>query len=1810
VTTHNTILAPAKTEKLGTDPMTFGLSDDPSWGPIIEWAEHHRCLPGFLLLIITHGIHEYPNLVGWALEEISNPDALRLLRTWSQDQGNESSAILTVAEAAFRNPDIFNLTKRPNTSQTPAAQIPTSQSVSQLFLPSLAAQHYPFTESPESQAWYRTLRCWILIHCGIRTTRGNTRDTRAQSIARGLRIAGKPSMTWRQLIIDSPVNEESFAAINQYLLIHAERFLEKTKPSNQRDFLNALRAIARYEDHPENVPQHSAFSFTPQLLSQIEGTKTQSTAPAENWLTDEPEPELPESVYYPETESSEALSEVATNPNHPPPHQALVAKGAILVSAEERHFLPWSWSTPNPFEIKLLFEWIDELSQSLDAHSRLLASLVWIAIRTARSLRRALDIEIGDNPAGDWRMASDASLIHRKPPIRGSSWLPHSDEERTWVTNIGDQIQIFLPGWITESLRKMPGYIDFQLLGDYWARNEISKIETTFKERLPTSLSRVTPGILGGIFPRLIHQARNDDSYARLLTSHPRSGLPAACGYAQWDTSDVSRDINSAHAILASCFNRPTLEVGLGSQCCPIEDMLKSSLNRAYQLLVQASTGTDLVTYHNLLTAYLTLAVWAATGCRPVNDTLESLDLIDTDESLLFVEDKYTGGTRNSRVVPLPRSLCAALTTDYIQHLKSLAERLHAKCPNLAIEINKLTEGPGRKSLPFLFFLSRPSNLQWESITGAGIDSLDFFDCPLPKRLFRHRLANTLRDQGISSEIIDGVLGHGESGGATYSIYSPRCFAKDLDELRPAIEASFSALDFKSLPKAPLPQLTDEAIEGNAQIQAVFGARAREKRRRQSIKRSILQAHSIIQEHTKDCPLENMDEDRLMALSRALFFRPESIHGKAIPKADGFLQYTCLLKAIDKLWKNKGKRVRLPRRYAVHAGDRPLFNEHAIGALAWWEKADHDVVSKLSSLPPSSLALADARLLGAMLVCLESRVSDHVLLLEILDGKNYRIVHHQGYFLEHSQSLPSDDPDIPVRRYPISQKAAIILDRALSSKAVPAWKDSKIPTWTRELARSIFPHSIDFDKDTVERVISHLSLQMEQVNAISLPGQLAGYLSGQILSAALPWSDVVRMVHNQRLNLEDTNSNPEIGIPEEAPAPVLSATAGEGPDDTRIEKTRKFFDEARATLDKLEEQKGTPNARRDGGRKLRQLCRDSGSGVSSAAHLLVQWSTHLLNQYRGAKSKGTDNLLKPRSILRYFGALSPRIQSIGYGIDLVNLDETEITDFYDDVLTCIPSTRIGYVGRRLIEFHEWARQYGVEEPDWSELPLEAVQWAVSPGIILEQDYQDSLQYLIDHSPDGDLGVKCAFLLFLSYRFALRGKEALGLSRSDWTSIEGQYIVTVRKNRYRDLKSSRSRRQVPLVFTLSDLENGIVEEMLARVEAKHGDDYHAPIFGDHEDARRMPQANNLKSLVITALKAITNNPRIVLHHARHTAGQRIALALLELPLTNWEFSKAVDEAPYHTSHIQQALLGIPGVTRRTPWALARYLGHASTVTAPRSYLHFFPDWLSSHLTFKTDKQRKPLKNCLDIEALRADKVPPAPMAFEEQAPPTITPSSLMHMMRLASLNRPLHEAAAIYGIHAEKREQLEKILDLISRTRFTPREGEPEMPFSFLTRITSDGWMRMNNIMAEAERSNLRMPLNFDIEQLNGMIGDTRQLLLTDSSEFARLRSLVTYLSLEPDDYQLIATDPQYPPHYDAALENGFTLLSREAVGTNKKAFRIDKLMLLFNANVHQVRYRVAFCVPRNRTKKIRNRLEFLLLAVACAIANQPTQTVD
>ncbi len=593
--------------------------------------------------------------------------------------------------------------------------------------------------------------------------------------------------------------------------------------------------------------------------------------------------------------------------------------------------------------------------------------------------------------------------------------------------------------------------------------------------------------------------------------------------------------------------------------------------------------------------------------------------------------------------------------------------------------------------------------------------------------------------------------------------------------------------------------------------------------------------------------------------------------------------------------------------------------------------------------------------------------------------------------------------------------------------------------------------------------------------------------------------------------------------------------------------------------------------------------------ASTACLLFAEWVRSLL--YRRTRR----GRLKVVSIERYFQPLAPCFEQLAYAIDLRNCDSEELTTLYAEMMearkkpnreirsqaaqarqdtesaspdtdapvsTPYKSWQLAYW--TLKEFHRFSQKHvALEEPDWSEIDSEDVTMGVSAHLILEAEYLHALRSLASEIQTTEFHTlqKC-FVLLLTYRFGLRGAEAINLLRADWVQIEDSklpLIVLVRGNRHHRLKTFASRRQVPLIFELTEYEQKLIERYLVLWRGETGDsDTYSPLFPGLEGKENESRGQALRQELTLLLKETTQNKYVSLHTARHTFGS-LAMLLLQddgLHLLSQLLVSAPQTQWIH--HVRATLLSTTMPTRRSLWAVARLLGHSHPRMSLRSYIHLLPELCyrriesNHHILGGRKLSSIRLDQVFDLDALSVSSAylkqlvaPKAPCSKPLSA------NDCLKVFRLLSKgvsDDRIHSYCDIEMSVVQTIRSMLNDVDLIlaKYPEANPSKGSGSILLDHVGTSRLNWWI--NNATLVEPIGSFR-PTYEDLKQLAipSLIGPSRHVLLHDKVHFDFFSELLSKWEIQASQLRFIAAPKLSPIVRSWAEDKGFQLINMEDI---------------------------------------------------------------
>lgn len=1691
---------------LETTQLEVGLTQNETYGLNSDWQLalqifDRKDISCFLELINVFQIQAKVTWLGTVLNFLSKPRVHEQLDIWS-NQCLQAKKLLDLSCEIYLYRG--NLTKYKPLLNEQAASTQVRGELSIYFLFALILQRMPPVEKIY-QDWFDDLRLWMLVQALIRAQTDNYLDEYIKFAADKIRLASEKLDDWLDLLKKLKPFSSNFSDISSYLAFQCDQLINNNEglSASHKSFLKQLKYIATGQQKPSNLPVSSPIKVLHKPSLQVE--------PLYGDLIKNPNDDGYQTL---SVEEGELISAVNVDADKSFARQRLSSNSIILKSIIDSQNLPWRWNNLSSYECAKIDNNVQNGLLADDLKTRLISCFAWFALNTGRTIRRVTEFKIDKMPHEEWTLSHDFTMLFRLPPHRKSDWQPTIEQEIKFVLPVAQYIKIGLPVQIQELLSlRQATFPNAQSLGELW--DEIwDKPEKEFNDFVKHELPRITSGMLDSVLSNHAYAYLMDDAITSLIVSHPQSGLPAACAYANYTLLDAKHA--PSNLIILPDADSTILHSNIilfGSRLDVVEDYLVDIIKKWDLQYEEYVKEANFVNRHNAYIAYIVLMLMAATAIRNVRDPFESIQEFDFENHFLFLDDKVLSQQGSGRLVPLPKSLSNYIQTTYLSHLAFLSKTLTNANPKLCEEINAILSNKPTGGLPFFFFLNEENGLDWNSVSGAAINSLGIFEMVFPFNMFRHRLAKDLRRRGVSSEIVSGLLGHADANSEPYGDFSHRVWLDDVMHAKPAIDASFKSLPFQfkkfdrivlDIPSIKIKQSFNEIKQ--------FGAAARKQARLKHVKEALRLVRYDIENFLAGTTVDLLSEEEFDQLSKRMIF-----HENGIPRTYGYLRYEYLMRKVERLWNMQGKKVKIKRRY-VSTRSSSIFSAQAPIALSTVKQLrilTTKIVQALNLKKINTALFA----ITPIIIMLETKYSDIKSMMRVLHFKSFRLVCLDEQFYWEFADREYFDDDTPIRRIKISESLAYLL--SLIQENNKSWQHPKeIPQLLEEMAYFLSIRSVHVND--YEHLLKSVAHFVDQVNCIQLEGIRAGYLAGRVESYALNLFDWIKLRIGKKvlLNQQKISSSNHSENAQENRNNVNILSSMNAEKAFNIKDARDFFKALRKILNEFNGSKLHESRMREATiLRVKALNKEKAALVSSSVLILGGWVVHLLE-----KKIRDDEYLRLSSIERYLSELSPYFTDIAFDIDIFALDDEDITLLYDEMLKACPIYGRDYLSNRLVDFDAYATTQDVESPDWSEVSLVKLSAKVAPGIISNDEYHQALHLILKSKFDLPItnDAICAVLIFC-YRFGLRAKEALGLLRSDLINTHQPWTVLVQTNKYRSLKNKGSRRQVPLLFNLLKIEEEILARHLAQCESVFGKEKNTLLFYSQQRFLTKSEIKLVQSTINQILKFITSNHKITLHHCRHTAINRIALDCIDEKLDGWKgrgFSVA--------NGTKESLLSNAKNSRRISWATANYLGHVIRETQYRNYIHFLPDWCDLVYDPLPILLPKPSANSfINVNQL------PEMNSIEFGL---ITSTKLQHIevgaievlkyYRLLALGRAPDDALAALNISEKDGRRLNDVLNAL----FLHTTVKNVKAIELLKMIKESAWKRLLNHLQTLDIKKAKIhqkyknKCNLSLEDIGYMIGSTRQILLWKKEHFRLFGGFLKSFAIEPHTFKLIAAN--------------------------------------------------------------------------------------
>jgi integrase len=1222
---------------------------------------------------------------------------------------------------------------------------------------------------------------------------------------------------------------------------------------------------------------------------------------------------------------------------------------------EVDQLLRFDWDHVNAYDLSVLGNALRTDLQAPVPHAGCLVAA--FALATSVPVEKVPRVPIGRPAASFGALLLDGTWQRAvlRPP---RSWTPEAGHAIcTHLIASCDHLALELPeslrAALTRALTIHPGVKNLgELLGPT-ARDPVAALSDWLAPlRAAHPSARLTHGRISRALGVEVMAISHDPAAVHFLTSTESNVAPVSCYYSAFTHGNLATIYQQA---LARLFGHSASTADLkalgfvGPLGVPTEAAI-GSFGSCLRDRIAAARG--LIDIHNAYVAYTLWLMLLGTGHRPVNDPFDQLSALDLDRGWANIDDKRSTASKAGRIVPLCETVILTLR-HYISHLGALARIIEPSQPALASAIRAVLAGSSSPRLPRFFFIEPSGRL-----TGINRAWLERSMGPLfglTPNFGRRVIESFAIASGIAAEIVNEVLGHVELG-------QPACGAGS--PLGPADLADCGRMMGKLLARCgwgPLgsPLLNDEAPQlSNNEPQTrctlprgPFGQQRRAAEAAQERETVRRRAREILDEVVGGRRLSQLTQaDVDEAFSRISSGIQTSL--AAILTQDRL--YTLLARCKQRF----SLEIALPKRIRPAADADAAF---PFGSVARWQIADayqRELLAVLRSRSRSGAvtvhrrrALAEA----AISLVAHSLITDREVLLHVAAGGPLRLLDADSLGIFGEVAVPRRG-GTETRRFRLHAVTSLLIARLNATARVQQTSGGEDCGKELMLLDSQVRGRLNIHETlpSIGAAVTWLCSVFEPLAALSLPGNVAGHMSGRTGAVNLPLDDLVSILTGHCPPLVYS----EIAIGEfeshrfiDQPEPVR-ATGGAKPVASALPKSSlRLHKQIARLLDVARNPNSSshnPSSRKHHSAQAKEILiprlgeiERSIRNAPDFAWLLLRWLVHLLTLGVGDDGRA----LRASSCSRYYFALAPRLIHCFGHQTIRDITAEQLEAGYARFVDSLPSESQPYAFARLVEFHRYlVERHGLPRIDWSDFAPPSALGAVSvdAGFITWEEYEQTLEVLLA-DPSVDLRERYlqAMVWLLIYRFGARVSEAVCLRRRDLILHGGDVIALFRPSRYRDSKSNAGIRQVPLIGPLSATERSLVDRWCEHADELAAGDTLAALFAELDRGRVLVDTRRLLHRITTTLRRVTGRPHLHLHHGRHSFGSRLELlmTLEEVPRDS-SLASAIRRitGPCEPRQIRQLLLDQEARSKRGVWAASGLLGHSGTFVSQRVYFH--------------------------------------------------------------------------------------------------------------------------------------------------------------------------------------------------------------------------------------------------------------------------------
>jgi len=1062
---------------------------------------------------------------------------------------------------------------------------------------------------------------------------------------------------------------------------------------------------------------------------------------------------------------------------------------------------------------------------------------------------------------------------------------------------------------------------------------------------------QVTIGKIGAHLENALNHSGIDSVIIGHVCGKTADQTPALY-YTQVRQSSVVNAYNQQITAIGLEPSEPVFEIGnsdsiVGSILVPRATKITSGFNGLKHKISGCTPKSSKVhceEHHNYVTLYSYMLLTLVTGHRPVGAPFEYLRDFDLDAGFVWISDKVVRTNHASRILPLGPTAVNQVRY-YINHLEALYTFLLKRGNNDLHAARDALDSYG--PLFFLFTDGGPKPLSPEVLKNfEAIISL------LPQNWQRHFLRSHLTNK-IDNDTLNSFMGHALIGVGPMSRTSGFCYGK-ITTVAHQIEKMVSKLKISPL-KAELRKYSIEQFKKGNPPQAAIGRVARKESRKGQIRTAINKFENI--EAVRLFTPEDIDNTHAYAVSfKAISSQIDEIATTADQRFAMALNFQSKAKKIATTHKLK---VSLP------AVPTKLFFEPSFRDEQWFSFAryihvwEQKFLAELSNLSRTSTE-GDKKLVGLILysaITLGGLTDTKMVYkLAVALGRPGKTLQKMGPYLwfdlvapveklENRYSVKKGDECCRLKRWFPDEISLALLLRFYKKRGDEGIKIIEANTFGL-IKKSVFGTTTNNTSIKGMEALTKVGFWLAETKRGLLASEslqaMASYRHQTFSQDEHSWKALFNVQQKRRSNQTDYSHKVVVS--------PLEKTYLESPTEWGT-----FYEDVLRPAISPKHQDGIKVPRTEVKSNLTSLT--TLETLPGHLRLLVDWTID--NHNKG-------NSLA--SIRRYCSTLIPAwiLEADSRTPNLT--DAEDLRNFYSNILEYHGSAKeTSYQQARLAQIH----QFGMRHSGYLLPHIEGFEWhnkqvksRTRTAVLSINHVQTAIALMTINIPTASMKKKVLLLVTLAYRTGMRIGELIKLMVRD-VENSGDYLITIRSNKFGDNKSLAARRRINTKALLNEAEFNQFKKL---VRSKRDKKYQSqPLFNFGASSTPLTSSSISRNFSDALSKFLDKN-RVVFHTLRHSCFSIMHAVLEE------EYGLAKSFCGLEINKLKDmriALVGPSSNQMGSYYALAAMAGHAGPKETMSSYLH-----LTDLILFKKI-QRLPLiiskENLARIAGIQAAKI---------------------------------------------------------------------------------------------------------------------------------------------------------------------------------------------------------------------------------------------